>query len=206
MNCHNCLSFGRYTVLKHQNDNSLSHKAHGNVCYHREHECKIVRTLSKLTSDFFSTVLYLQEIGGPIRAIERVSAADSDSENQDRNVFNVEVCVNPDSSHRTIDSQSMETEQVTDQSETISNNQIVNQLDSEQSVGEILIDQSKVEPTQISQSDVGEEVQEHLITSAIKVTYLNVYMALNTSRRMKAYAVTVTISHRVYTHSYRYHA
>ena len=100
----------------------------------------------------------------------------------------------------------METEQVTDQSETISNDQIVNQLDSEQSVGEILIDQSNVEPTQISQSDVGEEVQEHLITSAIKVTYLNIYMALNTSRRMKACAVTVTISHRVYTHSYRYHA
>ena len=161
-----------------------------------------METLSKLISDFFSTVLYLQEIGGPIRAIERVSAADSDSENQDRNVFNVEVCVNPDSSHRTIDSQSMETEQVADHGETTSSGQIVHQLDSDQSVGEILIDQSNVEPTQISQSDVGEEVQDHLITSAIKVTHVNI----DTSRRMKACFVAVTINHKVNnTHSYRYY-
>ena len=115
--------------------------------------------------------------------------------------------MNPDSSHRTIDSQSMETEQVADHGETTSSGQIVHQLDSEQSVGEILIDQSNVEPTQISQSDVGEEVQDHLITSAIKVTHVNVYINIDMSRRMKACFVAVTISHKVNnTHSYAYYA
>ena len=106
--------------------------------------------------------------------------------------------MNPDSSHRTIDSQSMETEQVADHGETTSSGQIVHQLDSEQSVGEILIDQSNVEPTQISQSDVEEEVQDHLITSAIKVTLVNayIYVNINTFWRMKACFVAVTISHK----------
>ena len=92
----------------------------------------------------------------------------------------------------------METEQVADHGETTgtSSGQIVHQLDSEQSVGEILIDQSNVEPTQISQSDVGEEVQDHLITSAIKVTHVNVCINIDTSRRMKACFVAVTISHK----------
>lgn len=82
-------------------------------------------------------------------------------------MFNVEVCVNPETVHQATDDQLIDSENCNEEIQTTTH-QIVNQLESEENVinesnvGEILIDQSHVTQAHISQSDVGEEVPQHI--------------------------------------------